>query len=54
MVLFIIQDLMAKGQEIFLEHFARLGLFGRVLSLAGPMEEEDGAIAKEDKVIVYM
>ncbi|XP_033735284.1 E3 ubiquitin-protein ligase HECTD1-like isoform X2 [Pecten maximus] len=48
-VLFIIKDLMSKGQDIFLEHFARLGLFGRVLSLAGPMDEEEGATAKEDK-----
>ncbi|XP_069118347.1 E3 ubiquitin-protein ligase HECTD1-like isoform X3 [Argopecten irradians] len=48
-VLFIIKDLMSKGQDVFLEHFARLGLFGRVLSLAGPMEEEEGATAKEDK-----
>ncbi|XP_021359960.1 E3 ubiquitin-protein ligase HECTD1-like [Mizuhopecten yessoensis] len=48
-VLHIIQDLMSKNQDTFLEHFARLGLFGRVLSLAGPMDEEEGATAKEDK-----
>jgi len=41
---------MGKDPVIFLEHFARLGLFGRVLSLAGPLEEEEGATAKEDKV----
>lgn len=49
-VLNIIQDLMKKESEIFLEHFARLGLFGRVLALAGSYEEEEGAIGKEEKV----
>ncbi|XP_050406417.1 E3 ubiquitin-protein ligase HECTD1 isoform X3 [Patella vulgata] len=49
-VLLIMQDLMIKGQNIFLEHFARLGLYGRVLSLAGPViDEEEGAKAKEEK-----
>ncbi|XP_012942946.1 E3 ubiquitin-protein ligase HECTD1 isoform X2 [Aplysia californica] len=49
-VLQIMQDLMLKCQEIFLEHFARLGLFSRVLALAGPpLQEEEGAKAKEDK-----
>ncbi|XP_052768700.1 E3 ubiquitin-protein ligase HECTD1-like isoform X1 [Mya arenaria] len=39
----IIEDVMKKGGELFLDHFARLGLFGKVLSLAGPeMEEETG------------
>ncbi|XP_064604069.1 LOW QUALITY PROTEIN: E3 ubiquitin-protein ligase HECTD1-like [Liolophura sinensis] len=45
------QDLMQKGEEIFLEHFARLGIFGKVLALAGPPpEEEEGAKAKEEKL----
>ncbi|XP_069119002.1 LOW QUALITY PROTEIN: E3 ubiquitin-protein ligase HECTD1-like [Argopecten irradians] len=41
-VLFIIKDLMSKGQDVFLEHFARLGLFGRVLSLVVQLEEAEG------------
>lgn len=48
-VLHIIQDLMKKAEDIFLEHFARLGMFGRVLDLAGPQESEAAAI-KEEKV----
>ncbi|KAK7103616.1 E3 ubiquitin-protein ligase HECTD1-like isoform X2 [Littorina saxatilis] len=50
LVLSIMQDLMEKGRHVFLEHFARLGLFARVANLAGPpIVEEDGAKAKEDK-----
>lgn len=50
-VLQIMQDLMLKCQDIFLEHFARLGLFSRVVALAGPLtQEEDCAKAKDDKV----
>lgn len=41
MVLAIIQDLMVKAQEIFLDHFARLGIFSKVQSLAGPPESSD-------------
>ncbi|XP_012283753.1 E3 ubiquitin-protein ligase HECTD1 isoform X2 [Orussus abietinus] len=37
-VLQMIQDLMAKGREEFLEHFARLGVFSKVAALAGPQE----------------
>ena len=45
------QDLMEKARHIFLEHFARLGLFARVANLAGPLlMEEEGAKAKDDKV----
>uniref|UniRef100_K1RA79 E3 ubiquitin-protein ligase n=1 Tax=Magallana gigas TaxID=29159 RepID=K1RA79_MAGGI len=46
-VLHIIQDLMKKAEDIFLEHFARLGMFGRVLDLAGPQESEAAAIKEE-------
>ncbi|XP_053207496.1 E3 ubiquitin-protein ligase HECTD1-like isoform X2 [Panonychus citri] len=35
LVLQMIQDLMAKGSDIFLEHFARLGVFTKVQTLAG-------------------
>lgn len=41
MVLAVIQDLMVKAQEIFLDHFARLGIFSKVQSLAGPPESSD-------------
>lgn len=33
-VLQIIEDLMAKAREIFLDHFARLGVFCKVAQLA--------------------
>ncbi|KAK0043521.1 E3 ubiquitin-protein ligase HECTD1 isoform X5 [Biomphalaria pfeifferi] len=49
-VLQIMQDLILKCQDVFLEHFARLGLFSRVLALAGPApQEEEGVKAKEEK-----
>lgn len=32
---------MVKAQEIFLDHFARLGIFSKVQSLAGPPESSD-------------
>ncbi|XP_018329894.1 E3 ubiquitin-protein ligase HECTD1 isoform X2 [Agrilus planipennis] len=37
-VLAVIQDLMMKAREIFLDHFARLGVFSKVRQLAGPPE----------------
>ncbi|XP_053980013.1 E3 ubiquitin-protein ligase HECTD1 isoform X5 [Hylaeus volcanicus] len=37
-VLQMIQDLMVKGKDEFLEHFARLGVFSKVAALAGPQE----------------
>ncbi|KAJ8931073.1 hypothetical protein NQ314_016102 [Rhamnusium bicolor] len=40
-VLSIIQDLMAKSQEVFLDHFARLGIFTKVQALAGPPEAQE-------------
>lgn len=40
-VLSIIQDLMSKSQEIFLDHFARLGIFTKVQALAGPPEPQE-------------
>ncbi|XP_071454696.1 E3 ubiquitin-protein ligase HECTD1 isoform X6 [Hetaerina americana] len=40
-VLQIIQDLMIKAQDIFLDHFARLGIFCKVMQLAGPEETQD-------------
>ncbi|KAG8035223.1 hypothetical protein G9C98_001713 [Cotesia typhae] len=37
-ILQMIQDLMMKGKEEFLEHFARLGVFSKVAALAGPQD----------------
>lgn len=37
----IIQDLMSKSQEVFLDHFARLGIFTKVQALAGPPEPQE-------------
>lgn len=34
----MIQDLMVKGKDEFLEHFARLGVFSKVVALIGPQE----------------
>lgn len=44
----IIQEVMRKGGELFLDNFARLGLYGKVLSLAGPPEDE-GAVGNNEK-----
>lgn len=40
-VLTIIQSLMSKAQNIFLDHFARLGIFSKVLALAGGPAESN-------------
>ncbi|KAK9885691.1 hypothetical protein WA026_012456 [Henosepilachna vigintioctopunctata] len=45
-VLSIIQDLMLKSQELFLDHFARLGIFSKVQALAGSLDSHDA----EDKI----
>lgn len=47
----IIHDLMLKGLEIYLDHFARLGVFTKVLALAGPTDSDDeNKKIKEDGV----
>ncbi|XP_033103063.1 E3 ubiquitin-protein ligase HECTD1-like isoform X1 [Anneissia japonica] len=55
----IIQDLMQKGLNLFLDHFARLGLFSKVAALTGPMDDLDeetaiGSDKKQEKEIVQM
>lgn len=40
-VLAVINDLMIKAQDIFLDHFARLGVFSKVLALAGPQDAQE-------------
>jgi len=39
---------MEKCEDIFLEYFARLGVFGKVLSLAGPPSVCETVAANED------
>lgn len=41
MVLAIIQDLMVKAQDLFLDHFARLGIFSKVQALTGPNDVQE-------------
>lgn len=36
MSLQMVQEVMSKGPGVFLEHFARLGVFSKVQALAGP------------------
>lgn len=45
MVLQIIQDLMVKSQDIFLDHFARLGVFSKVHQLSSC---EHGGLSTDD------
>lgn len=47
-VLQIIQDLTIKAQDIFLDHFARLGVFSKVLQLAGPQDANATTIKKQE------
>lgn len=49
MVLQVIQDLMTKAQDIFLDHFARLGVFSKVLQLAGPQDTQESQSNKKDE-----
>lgn len=55
MVLQIIEDLMNKAQDIFLDHFARLGVFSKVLQLAGPQDSspilDTLTICKKDDLV---
>ena len=46
---------MSKASDVFLEHFARLGVFSKVHALIGPTpEEEESAKVKEEKVNIYL
>lgn len=50
-VLTIIEELMTKRQEEFLDHFARLGVFSKVQSLMGSnVETESDVIKSQDDV----
>lgn len=39
--LYIIQDLLEKATDVFLEHFARLGVISKVSEMVGPLLEEE-------------
>ena len=41
----MIQDLMLKSRDSFLDYFAQLGIFRKVLNLCGPQSDDE-----EDKV----
>ncbi len=46
MVLTIIEELMSKKQEEFLDHFARLGVFSKVQALMGSGSDTEGEVIK--------
>ncbi|XP_065332241.1 E3 ubiquitin-protein ligase HECTD1 isoform X2 [Cloeon dipterum] len=48
-VLNVIQDLMTKAPEAFLDHFAKLGVFTKVMQLAGPQEQQQEASGGADE-----
>lgn len=48
-VLAIINDLMIKSQDIFLDHFARLGVFSKVLALTAPPDVPEPAHIEEQQ-----
>lgn len=43
---------MLKGREIYLDHFARLGVFTKVLALAGPTDSDEENKKIEDGVCI--
>ncbi|XP_026465706.1 E3 ubiquitin-protein ligase Ufd4 isoform X4 [Ctenocephalides felis] len=47
-VLGIIEELMCKVPEVFLDHFARLGVFAKVQMLAGPQDQSIETEIKND------
>jgi E3 ubiquitin-protein ligase HECTD1 len=54
-VLTIIEELMSKRQEEFLDHFARLGVFSKVQALmgsGGESESDVNVIKSQDDVAV--
>jgi E3 ubiquitin-protein ligase HECTD1 len=48
-VLTIIEELMSKRQEEFLDHFARLGVFSKVQSLMGSGGEVESDVIKSQE-----
>lgn len=49
LILNMAKDLMVKAQSIFVEHFARLGVFAKVLALAASLPETE--LKKEEAMI---
>ena len=47
----IIQDLMLKGGDDFLDHFGRFGVFNMVHSMVGDAPEEDETLSDENKQV---
>ena len=45
-VLVIIEELMSKAQDQFLDHFARLGVFSKVQNLMGTLFDSDSDIMR--------
>lgn len=48
-VLIIIEELMSKTKDEFLDHFARLGVFTKVQALMGPSADSDDLINKSEE-----
>ena len=44
---------MTKAQDIFLDHFARLGVFSKVLQLAGPQDTQEAQSNKKEENVSY-
>jgi E3 ubiquitin-protein ligase HECTD1 len=48
-VLTIIEELMNKRQDEFLDHFARLGVFSKVQTLMGNSENDNDVIKSQEE-----
>ena len=48
--LHIIQDLLEKANDVFIEHFARLGVISKVSEMVGPLLEEEEDEGDGDEV----
>ena len=46
----IIQDLLEKANEVFIEHFARLGVISKVAEMVGPLLEEEDEEENGDEI----
>lgn len=51
----VIEELMSKTNDLFLDHFARLGVFSKVQALMGPSSDNDtdviGSKLQEDGAV---
>ena len=46
----IIQDLLEKANDVFIEHFARLGVISKVSEMVGPLLEDEDEEENEDEI----